>query len=220
MVDNNEEQGSWLGVIMLIAIIFIISIMYFSYAQGWGCHIQSVSKDKYCIDESNWRGSHSWKVRSHEKDRINSEKAAEEKIVWDERYEKKISCYNKGYDYNESFDIFEDYNLTCSKVAYINDHLMDNFEKVDGGYIKGSYSGFLSSGYVEGKSYDYINDRVIATGKLIEKIEYHVDCENLTKKWTLQHGWPGKKFVSEDTTKIDYFTEEEFVMTYVNRCID
>lgn len=220
-MSNPEERPGALGVLMFIMSMFIITFFAMNYFYGWTCHIKSIGEDRYCSDDAVRVGDHDWKVRSHEEDRINSEKRAEEKRKIDEEQQKKIACYASGYDYNESFDIFDDYNLTCKKIAYLNDHLMDNFEKKDGGYIRGSYSGFLSHGSVEGKSYEYINERIVATGKLIENIKYHVDCENSTNKYILTHDYHrGTYFQPQDTTKIDYFTEEEFVMTYVDRCIN
>ena len=218
--ETNEQRPGIASTIVMLLIPLIIGMLFLGSFYGWGCKFEAIGKDKYCKDMSNGYGFPEWKVGSHEEDRINAEKREEEKIIWREKYDKKIACYNEGYNYSESFDIFEDYNLTCRKIAYLNDHLMDNFGKKDGGYIRGSFRGFLSSGHVEGKSYEYINDRVVATGKLIEKIEYHVDCENSTNKFTLvsdyHRGW---YFDSEDTTKIDYFTEEEFVMAYVDECL-
>ena len=67
----------------------------------------------------------------------------------------------------------------------------------------------------------YINDRILATGQLIETIEYHVDCENTTNKWFINNQYYTKPYLDkEDTTKIDYYTEEEFVMAYIERCIE
>ena len=217
---NKRAEMDFGGLVLFVLFVLFASAFVIDYQFGVNCKVRSISEDKYCVDATNVTYGHVWQVRSHEQDRINSEKATQEKKKWDDEYQKKIECYANGYDYSESFDIFEDYNLTCNKIDYLNDHLMDNFEKVDGGYIKGSYSGFLSHGRVEGKSYQYINERIVATGKLIEKIEYHVDCNNSTDKYILTHTWVGTHFESKDTTKIDYFTEEEFVMAYVERCIE
>lgn len=222
---ESENKGSIIPALimltMFLGIVMFLIYIVINYNHGTDCKIKAwFDEDKYCIDVANISYDHEWQMRSHEQDKINREKAEQKKIKLQETFDKKTACYEAGYEVNKSFDLLEDYGLSCKKIAYINDHLIDNFEKKDAGYIKGSYSGILSHGSVSGKMYQYVNDRILATGQLVENIYYHTDCENSTNKWFIENNfWDGKKLNKKDTTKIDYFTEEEFVMEYVERCL-
>ena len=142
--------------------------------------------------------SHEWEVRSHEQDRINAEIAAENTAKEIERIEKERECYDAGYDFNYSFDIVNDYNFNCNKLEYINDHFVDSTQKMKSG--EWSYRGFFSRG--SGESYQYVTERILATGDMIKYIEYHVDCND-----------------KKHNEIINYYTEGDAVMYYVDSCI-
>ncbi len=187
-----------------------LALTIINHETGFVCKTQALfNSDSYCYQNYDYNGrmsnvsngDYDWEIRSHKQneiDKLNRREANRKKQL---ELDKQKQCYDEGYLINESFNISE-YGLNCKKIAYLNDHLMDNFKKKDSGYISGSYSGLLSRGYVNGKMYQYINDRVLATGMLVQNINYHVDCED-----------------KKHNEKIDYYTEEEFVMYYVEECI-
>lgn len=193
-----------IGKVVRLILLTVFAIVLLS-----PCNLEGVfSKDKYCYHipsysnttyGSNYNG---WDLRSHEQDRINAQinkqRLETEKIM---REEFKI-CYDAGSLINESFTI-KDYDLNCEKIDYLNDHLMDNFEKRNAGYISVSYDGFFTSRSTKSELYQYVNDRILATGQLIENINYWVDCNE-----------------NKHHENIDHFTEEEFVMYYVEECIE
>ena len=185
--------------------------------------------DLYCYNR--WYGvmnngddwDDGWAVGSHTTDSVNAE--AERA-----RAQARKECYDSGKDYAYSFDIMRDYNLTCSKIAYINDHLIDQTRQVDGGYISGYYSGFFSGGYVEGHLYQYVTEGILATGQLVENISYHIDCHNSTEPLEGQCNGGGRCSSNGgpwhcceggpmDTVITNYYSESDFVMYYVNKCV-
>lgn len=206
-----NENVNW-GMVIVVSIIWVL-ISIWALDLGTFCKTKDLfnGEDNYCYHKpytgryQNLSSSPSydgWEMKSHKQDEVN--RLGRERVKEEQKQArlKQKQCYDSGYFVNESFKV-SDYGLTCKKIAYLNDHLMDNFEQRDGGYISGSYSGFLSHGSVSGKSYEYVNERVLATGMLIENINYHVDCNQV-----------------KHNEKIDYFTEEEFVMYYVNQCVE
>lgn len=141
-------------------------------------------------------------------------------------------CYEKGKNINTSFDLVSDYGFTCNQIKYINDHFILKAEQKDGGSIEGNTRGLFSSGYIEGKFYDWVNTENLATGKLIKTAKYHLDCKNSTLYWKVQYVCSnGKVFPEEtsscynghntirDTKILTYYTESDFVMHYANNCI-
>lgn len=192
-------------MIILIFLICFLLLPTLNWITGYWttCNLHSVfSSDKYCQINyySNFSGSGSYyELRSHKADFLAEQ---ERQVIEKERKENEIKekqCYDNGYDYHRDLDIIKDYGLSCQKIAYINDHLID--EKVNGGYIKGSYSGFFSSGHIEG-NFDIMKDS-LATGQLVQNISYHVNCRNETTN-----------------EEIDYYDESEFVLYYVDRCLN
>jgi len=131
---------------------------------------------------------------------VENKKIEYDKAVKEQNEE--IACWRNGSFYNYTFDIIKDYNLSCSKLAYINDHLIDKTRQVDGGYISGQYSGFIARGHIESHLYQYVTEGVLATGTLVNNINYYTNCRNETKD-----------------KKISYYSESDFVMYYVNKCI-
>ncbi len=196
MEDNDWKVTMWLlGIItFLIMVIFILS----AFGIESTCNIkEKFNEDMYCSKyyKSNLSNSgYDWVERSHEADRIYLLEQAEK----DKEVQK---CYDSGRFVNESFTI-KDYGLNCRKIDYLNDHLMDDFERKDGGYISVVRNGFFTYTKTEAQLYEYVNDRVLATGKLVKDIKYHLDCNE-----------------KKHNEQINYFTEEEFVMYYVERCI-
>jgi hypothetical protein len=201
-------EGIILSVFFVIAVITIFGTFW-----GWGCHIKAAfSDDLYCNEyyTSNISNAFSsYEIRSHNQDKINAENRIKQQEEAAKQAEIQQKCYAAGKDYNLSFDIIKDYGYTCPKLQYINDHFIDKTRQVDGGYIEGSsfgmYAGFgigISSGYVEGKLYQYVTERVSATGQLVQNMKYHINCNEI-----------------KSNEIIDYYTESEFVMYYVDKCI-
>lgn len=204
--DSEETPG--LFNFILTGVIFVLGTLaacYFYF--GWGCKIEGAfSEDKYCFDANANNYVYilpDWQIGSYSADK---ERAKESQARYEEeqRRNKEIQdCYNRGIDSIEQYDIIKDYNLTCAKLQYINDHLIDSTRKESAGYIDGHYSGFLSSGSIKGESYQYITERVLATGQLVQNMTYHTDCNFI-----------------RSNIKVDYYSEAEFVMYYVDRCIE
>ncbi len=199
------EEKVFLWFVGIIAFIILIAFLLSLVGIESTCNIkEKFNDDLYCIKHYRNNLSNSfdgWVERSHEADRIYLLEQEEKRKIQAEKDKEIQKCYDEGYLVNETFTI-KDYGLSCRKVDYLNDHLMDSFEKKDGGYVSSSYRGFFSSRSTKTQIYQYINDRVMATGQLIENINYHIDCKGI-----------------KHNENIDYFTEEEFVMYYVERCI-
>lgn len=141
-------------------------------------------------------------------------------------------CYYNGSDHQDSFDLIEDYGFSCKQIEYINDHFVQEIEKKGSGEINGELNSFFSYGYINGKSYQWINKENLATGNLIKNAKYHLDCKNSTLFWKIQYICnDGKVFPSEtsqciggrnkikDTKELEYYSKEDFIMYYVDRCI-
>jgi hypothetical protein len=233
-MKGQELLTPWYG---LITIILIIALF-------WGgnpistCEGDLRGTDLYEYEDygrcSNWSGSFcipECKVGNHTLDAINK-KAREEATAKEQKeQEERKACYDAGKDYNLTFDLIEDYNLSCAKIQYLNDHFLLSAEQKDGGYIDGSSYGLFSSGHIEGKFYDWVNTEVVATGKLVKEMKFHLDCKNSTMFWrSVLRCSDGKIFPDEinycengvdatNTTKIIYYTEADFVVYYTDRCI-
>ena len=92
-------------------------------------------------------------VHSYAQDKIDAENAKIATETAKAEADRVAACWANGTFYNYTFDIMHDYNLSCDQLGYINDHLIDKTRQVDGGYISGHYSGFVSYGEVEGHLY-------------------------------------------------------------------
>lgn len=195
-----------IGIIFFGIIFLIILFCILDSAYGISCKAKAMfNNDSYCAEVWEyefWGDGWVWKIKSHSADDQAIIDRAEQARIDKENAEATKRCYDAGHFINETFEI-GDYGFNCAKIDYINDHLMDNFKQMDGGYISGRLSGLFSSGSVDGQMYAYVNDRVVATGKLVQNINYHLDCEDV-----------------KHNEQIDYFTEEEFVMYYVEECIE
>lgn len=202
----------------LMLMIFSIVIWFaLNLVCGINCKVSSkldFNSDTYCKEyyTSNLTNSlPSYVKASHKQDIIDAEN---NQRAWEEQKriaEQNRLCYEAGKDVAYSFDIKQSYGYNCQKLAYINDHFVDKTRQVDGGYIEGHQSGFgigiwgfgYSSGYIEGQLYDYVTERVSATGMLVQNISYHLNCNQI-----------------KSNEVIDYYTESEFVMYYVDNCIN
>lgn len=223
------------SVLYLIIGISIISVLlYKSYIYS-NCEGEAKGNPElyyYKYYDSNWSGTtYSCKIGNKTLDEINREKAAIERKAKNKRRQEIWDCYDAGEDHRDVYNLFEDYNYTCKKLKYINDHFILGSEQKDGGYLKGSYrnSGLFShgSGSIEGEFYDWVNTEISATGMLPEIITYHLDCNNGTLDKVVRTDYSyynGHKYNQReyrlDTKKIDYYTESELVMYYVNNCIE
>lgn len=173
------------------------------------------SPELYYLDHQDWVYSNSQcQIGNSTEDKINKE------------------CYEKGENINASFDLIKDYGFTCNQIEYINNHFILKSERKDGGSIEGSTHGLFSSGHIEGKFYDWVNTENVATGKLIKTAKYHLDCKDSTLFWKSQYICDsGLVFPDEtsncgnghnrvkDTRKLTFYTESDFVMYYVDKCV-
>ena len=247
-LNQDTGKGSVLYKLFLVIFTMMVLICLFGSYYGWSCHIKaSFSSDKYCYEKvillsnvysdsplfANQRIE--YYVRSHAQDKIDAD-AAEVKRIADEKAEterkdKIKECYYAGQYYNYTMDIIDDYGYTCPKLSYINDHFIDSTRQVDGGYIEGSSYGLFSYGHIKGQLYAYVTEGVLATGQLIEHIEYNLDCENSTLGpeesncyYSIYYTYDGSynpqmSCFRPETKQVDYYTESEFVMYYVDHCI-
>ncbi len=208
-----KKKKELTGIHILILLFFaslglflIFSIMDWATGNEMSCKISSLkSSELYClqIPTSNMsNGGYHWEQFNKTEQKIARDNYVRKQEELRKEKEAEQICYNQGYDFEMSFDIMEDYGLSCPKLKYVNDHFIDNFEKKNVGYIRGSYSGFLSHGSLDGEFYQYINNKIMATGNLVENISYHVDCEG-----------------TKHNEQIDYYDTGEFVMYYVEECI-
>jgi hypothetical protein len=210
MLTNNpeESQFSLVAIAYTLFGILIIGALFWGEMTKDSCIFKSSGEDKYCFKEEVCYSNHTnscherWVVKSHAQDEID-------RLYWEkihkeneERERIRIECYNNGSDYNFSFDIIKDYGLSCNKLKYINDHFIDKSRQVDGGYIEGSYSGLFSYGHIEGQLYQYVTEQTLATGQLVQSTKYHLNCNN-----------------EESDRLTDFYTESEFIMYYVERCL-
>jgi len=124
-------------------------------------------------------------------------------------YQQRLACFNTGRFENYTYDLVKDYNLSCSRIAYMNDHLLLSSTKMKSGTIEGYYSGFLSHGHVSGEFYDWVYSQVMSLNKLPKYTSVHYDCKNTTQDVN-----------GADTKIIKYYTPEDFVNYYVQRCIE
>lgn len=137
--------------------------------------------------------------------------------------EKDLACYVNGSDVNIFYDLVGDYNLSCGKIEYLNDHFILGDSKRDGGSVSGSYSGFFSYGSVKGQFYDWVNVESVAIGKLPKEVSFHLNCVNSTKRVTgISSDYFDNyvKLIVKDTKNISYYSESDFVMYYTDNCIE
>lgn len=174
--------------------LFLAACSNCSFDERW----DGSDPDLYCYDASNVSSYRLYTVGSHKADAARWAAIEEANRI---NHEWQV-CYDAGFEEEFIFDIVDDYNLSCERIAYINDHLIDQVEERSGGYISSYYRGFFSSHKVEAQLTEYVNTRVLATGELVERVVYHTDCK-------------GKKTVTEDKT----YSEADFVMYYVDRCL-
>lgn len=200
----SKNVNSIPAIILIILAVLAICYVTINFFYGVDCHvIGAFSQDKYCYGyySSNYTNElKSYVLRSHKQDIIDelNKRLTDLRLIEMEKMD--LECYNKGYDYNLSFDIQRDYNLSCVKLDYLNDHLIDNIKEGGGGYISGRYSGFLSHGSIDGRF--NIVQKSLAVGKLVKSMSGHVDCNNQTSN-----------------NQIDYYDESEFVIYYTERCL-
>ncbi len=175
-------------------------VLYGCNTTGWGC---------LTIIE--------YQVRNKTQERLDNERVELEKANQAKKEAQDRLCYVQGYNVNKSLDIMKDYNLSCAKLGYINDHFIDKVTKEDGGYIHGKSSGSVfgfgvgssfgfvsgsSHGEINGQMYQYVATHVLATGQLARQVQFHVNCQE-----------------NVSDINIDYYNEADFVMYYTNRCI-
>lgn len=134
-------------------------------------------------------------VYNKTKERIESELRQKEQA-------EREACYNSGKDIHLSFDIKDDYGYSCEQLAYINDHFIDQTDRLDSGYINYLRDGFFSDEHLNVQLYDYVTERVLATGQLVQSINYHLDCND-----------------SKSGETVEYWSESKFVMYYVENCL-
>ena len=198
-----ETKTSLLPIALFSLVLIVASIFY-------GCEADSISQEYDCLHKySNVQCSAACfnysRVSCEEELRVNEEHA--ERYRENQKFnERRAECQKSGVHYNETFDIFEDYTYNCDKLEYINNHFIQKNDKKDVGYIRGSFSqgGLFSSGggSIEGKFYQYVSSEILATGQLMRHISY---CDLNDELFDV---------------KTDYYDTGEFVMYYVDNCID
>lgn len=206
----------WICMCALAVILFLYITDNFIWGGEYSCKFSTIGKDELdCVDFSNISMFHKYTVVNRTQQELDRQQGL---VIKEQNRKQELEnqiCYNQGYDVNISFDIQKDYGYSCNQLEYINDHFVDQVDQKDGGYIKGSGSGFgfgvsyigigfgSSHSEIKGQFYEYIVTKVSATGHLVENVNYHITCKNETKNEV-----------------IDYYTEGEFVMYYVNNCIE
>jgi len=218
MMDQQEETGS-LGPKGTLA--FIILTLLFIGDCGKMMHDKLVE-----IQEQEISAKHYMK-------QIEPPSSPQTQMIENKFWKPYKDCYNNGTDLSVYFDLIEDYNLSCDRIGYINDHLIKNHEKMDAGHLKGSYLGFLSDRHVRGQYYQWVTNENLATGRLVKNLTYHLDCNNETHHWyTGTVCVSGKKNPMEtpsclvksegkqDTRRYKYYDEKDFVLYYVERCLE
>lgn len=213
---KQEPIGDYRKIALFIlglALFLVLISPFINLVHGYSCKIKaSQDDDLYCklqysekLYYTNVTGNFKkeWVLRSYKADaEAEAQRQAEIENARIEAEKNRI-CYEAGYEINESFDIMEDYELTCPKLEYINDHFVDNIQKLDGGYIKGDINGFLLWGDIGGQLYNHVVTRISATGQLVQSYNSWVDCAG-----------------THHNVKIDMYNEAEFVMYYVNNCVE
>jgi len=234
-MKTKQQIERFTAVILLIIVIifgFIISPNRIK-CEGEATHPDLYYFKEYKSNLSNSR--YNCVIRSHFADRLAAEKKRRQQQQFDMLQQQRKECYEQGQFYNLSFDLRADYNFTCEEIDYINSHLIIRSERKDGGSIKAEYRGFLSSHTVDTKLYDWVNTHNLATGKLIKTAYFHLDCNRETLHWRTtnicQNGFPidvvfrrGESCWNPregrlETKHTTYYSEEDFVMYYVNHCI-
>lgn len=190
-----------------------------------GKHFDKIHPELYYykMPLSNWSfdDSYEWRVGNSTADGEREQALGMQQV----ENQKIQACYDAGNDTVYHFDIINDYNLSCAKLAYINDHLVDNYVAKNGGYISSYYHGLLSSKQVEVHLTQWVNERVAATGQLVDNITIHTDCNNAsTVKYDDAFRDLNKHqactFLDCFVPRITYYSTADFVMYYTERCIE
>jgi hypothetical protein len=238
MKDDNSTRTTI--VMMILVFALFVGILIF-VGKTMNCDTPFwYSDDMYKYKHYNSNHSGSWytcKTGSHSADaQRQADKEEARRLAAEQQTERKV-CYEAGQFEEYHFDLIEDYDFSCEKIKYINDHFVDKAVEKDGGSIKHvtSRNGFFSSSRssVEIKLKNWVVLQSLPTDVLLKDISYHSDCNNETKYWKKQTVCSdGKIFPDEtnyctngktklrDTTEAEFYTESDFVMYYVNNCIE
>jgi len=196
-----------IALILLGLILIGLLGLLFSNSNRLKCDGQVGSDPELYYQKNYWSNmsisGYSCKIGNYTLDQLNYDvmvlERKRERLIAAEREQ----CYLAGRDYDFKFDLIEDYGFSCEQIGYINDHFILSSESKDGGSIDGRYSGFLSSGRIEGQFYDWVNTENLATGKIIKQTSYHLDCEDSMR----------------DTKVVNYYSESDFIMYYSDHCL-
>lgn len=183
---------------------------------------------------SNISNNYVCKIGNRTEDKINAELKEKEQIEYNRIKKLNVDCYRNGSNYNYNFDLIKDYEFTCKQIEYINNHFIRIAEEHDGGTATKEFrsSTFFTSASdkVTIKLKDWVGVDKLPTDMLLKNISYHLDCKNSTLEANPRHDvqlcgvgcttWNPDSYKRHDTTKIIYYTESDFVMYYVNNCID
>lgn len=214
MKIDTETITIWFGGMLIISLLLIAlhGNPLTCYYKDWAHEeLECYKQIKSNISSSVWK----YTILNKTVQSLENQKREEQREQDTIRAAQDKICYLAGTTINKSFDIHKDYGYTCKQLAYINDHFVDHVDQRDGGYIQGSGSGWAggvgpfgfmighSSTSIEGKFYQYVVTQVSATGHLVQSLSYHLDCRE-----------------DKHNEIIDYYTEAEFVMYYVDHCIE
>lgn len=239
-----EEMNEYKKIIVIVAIFIAIGLFVAIFGildfKTSDCKEANKHEDTYCVENcfypSNLTGTRArceWVIGNHTENEVKklAQLDAEKERI-DAEKERK-ACYEKGKNYNLSFDLIEDYGLSCEQINYYNDHLILGSQQKDGGSIEVKYNGFFSSRSTKVQLYDWINVEYLATGRLVKNTQYHEDCRGETLYWQFQticndgkvfpdevSSCYGGYFGQKETKIINYYTESDFVFYYVNNCLE
>ena len=219
----------FITAIPIVLITAIATALVFpNLGDSWGCRWDArASEELECreTNEPNYFGGGeqlTYIVINLTEEKIRKEKLSQRRAKFHEKKDKIIACYDAGEDIVIGFDLKEDYNLTCEKLKYVNDHFLITAEKRDGGSIS---SSSYSSGLFHSNSHTFraniiawVGTSAAPTGELPKELSYHLDCENTTFKYSFDEG--RLRLESKDTTKLKYYSESDLIMYYTDNCVE
>lgn len=196
---------------MVIVIIFFSIVVYLnsSHFQMQKCKYKAEKNpDVYC--EYYYTGGNrssdpqyrNLRMGSHQQDALKEKQRQENLEDKRQALKEEQECYDAGTDIEREYSLFDYYNLTCPQMEYINDHLIQEWEKRDGGHVKTERNGFFTSSSTETQLYQWVELELLATGKLLASESYHLDCND-----------------QESERKETYYDVSDFVMMYVRECV-
>lgn len=231
--EKNDSLKAWIGIIILLSIM-IGSVWFYVANFGWNgdaddyvrkqCEkdLPDNTEELYCkFTHESYNGNPNYRI-------VNRTQEKEFSLKLQNRFQKEKECYQAGTDFKQNFSLVEDYNITCEKIKYLNDHFLLTSSKKESGTVSQYRSGLFSSYSTETKLHQWVYDEVLATGNLPKYVSYHLDCNNNTKN-PVVIGYDGHCIYSpyscqeikyQETKVIKYYSEADFIMHYAHNCIE